>query len=61
MSEKLSRGSPHEDALYSDKQYVDPPPEESLRRDLKARQISMIALGGAIGTGCAFTSTEPFV
>ncbi|TFK42627.1 dicarbixylic amino acid permease [Crucibulum laeve] len=29
----------------------EPPPEQSLHRGLKARQISMIALGGAVGTG----------
>ncbi|KAF8507233.1 dicarbixylic amino acid permease [Gautieria morchelliformis] len=27
------------------------PPEYTLRRDLQARQVSMIALGGAVGTG----------
>ncbi|KAJ7286269.1 dicarbixylic amino acid permease [Mycena rebaudengoi] len=29
----------------------EPPPENSLHRGLSARQISMIALGGAVGTG----------
>ncbi|KAG6820604.1 hypothetical protein H0H93_014520 [Arthromyces matolae] len=30
---------------------LEPPAKESLQRGLKARQISMIALGGAVGTG----------
>ncbi|KAL0065393.1 amino acid transporter [Marasmius tenuissimus] len=30
---------------------LEPPKEESLHRGLKARQVSMIALGGAVGTG----------
>ncbi|THU78638.1 dicarboxylic amino acid permease [Dendrothele bispora CBS 962.96] len=37
-------------------QYEEPPPEESLHRGLKARQISMIALGGAVGTGLVIGS-----
>ncbi|KAF9532935.1 dicarboxylic amino acid permease [Crepidotus variabilis] len=32
-------------------EFNEPPPEESLHRGLKARQISMIAMGGAVGTG----------
>ncbi|KAF9464654.1 dicarbixylic amino acid permease [Collybia nuda] len=36
---------------YYDETLHDPRKEESLHRGLKARQISMIALGGAVGTG----------
>ncbi|KII88578.1 hypothetical protein PLICRDRAFT_41765 [Plicaturopsis crispa FD-325 SS-3] len=36
---------------YGTEELVEPPEEESLHRGLKARQISMIALGGAVGTG----------
>jgi amino acid transporter len=36
---------------YYEGDLADPPKEESLHRGLKARQISMIALGGAVGTG----------
>ncbi|KAH9484291.1 Dicarboxylic amino acid permease [Psilocybe cubensis] len=36
---------------YEDAAFVDPVEHESLHRGLKARQISMIALGGAVGTG----------
>jgi len=32
-------------------EYQEPPQDASLHRGLKARQISMIALGGAVGTG----------
>ncbi|EMD38505.1 hypothetical protein CERSUDRAFT_113683 [Gelatoporia subvermispora B] len=39
------------EAQFHDAHLVDPEEEESLHRDLSARQISMIALGGAIGTG----------
>ncbi|KAG5646639.1 hypothetical protein DXG03_002629 [Asterophora parasitica] len=34
-----------------DETLLEPPAEETLHRGLKARQISMIALGGAVGTG----------
>ncbi|KAG5727647.1 Dicarboxylic amino acid permease [Termitomyces sp. T112] len=34
-----------------DKALLEPPIDDSLHRGLKARQISMIALGGAVGTG----------
>ncbi|KAF8163259.1 dicarboxylic amino acid permease [Crassisporium funariophilum] len=43
--------SPTESPAYYDKELEEPPEEESLHRGLKARQISMIALGGAVGTG----------
>ncbi|KAF9005606.1 dicarbixylic amino acid permease [Cyathus striatus] len=36
---------------YNDEHLNEPPAEETLHRGLKARQISMIALGGAVGTG----------
>ncbi|KAL0946953.1 hypothetical protein HGRIS_013110 [Hohenbuehelia grisea] len=36
---------------FHDEALRDPSQEESLHRGLKARQISMIALGGAVGTG----------
>lgn len=36
---------------YYDEVLHEPPREDSLHRALKARQISMIALGGAVGTG----------
>jgi hypothetical protein len=41
--------SPPSTPLHDDTHLKDP--EETLHRDLKARQISMIALGGAVGTG----------
>ncbi|KAG6897467.1 hypothetical protein C0992_001242 [Termitomyces sp. T32_za158] len=34
-----------------DEALLEPPIDDSLHRGLKARQISMIALGGAVGTG----------
>ncbi|TFK88698.1 dicarbixylic amino acid permease [Polyporus arcularius HHB13444] len=40
---------------------VDPEEKESLHRDLSARQISMIALGGAIGTGLIIGSGTALV
>ncbi|KAF5381028.1 hypothetical protein D9615_003914 [Tricholomella constricta] len=36
---------------YHDETLHEPPIEKTLHRGLKARQISMIALGGAVGTG----------
>ncbi|KAJ7109326.1 dicarbixylic amino acid permease [Mycena epipterygia] len=36
---------------HDSKELNEPPAEDSLHRGLKARQISMIALGGAVGTG----------
>ncbi|CZT00364.1 related to aromatic amino acid transport protein aroP [Rhynchosporium agropyri] len=38
-------------ALHQTANVYDEDPRSSLRRDLKTRQISMIALGGALGTG----------
>ncbi|KAK7467124.1 amino acid transporter [Stygiomarasmius scandens] len=50
MDEKTLKDSISSSVPYNE-QYEEPPPEESLHRGLKARQISMIALGGAVGTG----------
>lgn len=36
-------------AYYEDEAFNEPPEDMSLHRGLKARQISMIALGGAVG------------
>ncbi|KAF8077993.1 dicarbixylic amino acid permease [Lyophyllum atratum] len=36
---------------YRDETLLEPPIDDTLHRGLKARQISMIALGGAVGTG----------
>lgn len=41
----------HSSTLDDNEGYNEPPREQSLHRGLKARQISMIALGGAVGTG----------
>ncbi|OCH95508.1 dicarbixylic amino acid permease [Obba rivulosa] len=49
------------EAAYQDEHLVDPKEEESLHRDLSARQISMIALGGAIGTGLIIGSGTALV
>ncbi|KAF8654054.1 hypothetical protein AX16_003589 [Volvariella volvacea WC 439] len=51
------KGSPVEkssssiDQDYYDEVLHEPPADKTLHRGLKARQISMIALGGAVGTG----------
>ncbi|KAK0503212.1 dicarbixylic amino acid permease [Armillaria luteobubalina] len=42
--------SDHNNGYYEEDLH-EPPPESTLHRGLKARQISMIALGGAVGTG----------
>lgn len=40
---------------------IETDPQTSLHRGLKARHISMIAIGGAIGTGCMnLPSSSPF-
>ena len=38
-------------AFHHDTNVYDEDPRSRLRRDLKTRQIAMIALGGALGTG----------
>jgi yeast amino acid transporter len=38
-------------ALHADAYVYDEDPRSRLHRDLKTRQIAMIALGGALGTG----------
>jgi len=43
MDEKTLKDSISSSVPYNE-QYEEPPPEESLHRGLKARQISMIAL-----------------
>ncbi|KAI0807126.1 dicarbixylic amino acid permease [Fomes fomentarius] len=49
------------DGYYAREQLVDPEEKQSLHRDLSARQISMIALGGAIGTGLIIGSGTALV
>ncbi|ESK96929.1 dicarboxylic amino acid permease [Moniliophthora roreri MCA 2997] len=43
------------DEVYNEELH-EPPKEEALHRGLKARQVSMIALGGAVGTGLVIGS-----
>ncbi|KAJ8487163.1 hypothetical protein ONZ51_g4362 [Trametes cubensis] len=50
-----------DDRYYANEALVDPEEKESLHRDLSARQISMIALGGAIGTGLIIGSGTALV
>jgi amino acid transporter len=53
LSEKKHDFQPeenHSSALDDNDGYNEPVREQSLHRGLKARQISMIALGGAVGT-----------
>ncbi|KAH9854124.1 dicarbixylic amino acid permease [Lenzites betulinus] len=49
------------DRYYANENLVDPEERESLHRSLTARQISMIALGGAIGTGLIIGSGTALV
>ncbi|KAH6918148.1 dicarboxylic amino acid permease [Coprinopsis sp. MPI-PUGE-AT-0042] len=49
--EKVETQSSHEEEGELDLTLHDPKAEDTLHRGLKARQISMIALGGAVGTG----------
>ncbi|KAF8959041.1 amino acid permease/ SLC12A domain-containing protein [Flammula alnicola] len=49
------------DRDYHDEALNEPPEELSLHRGLKARQISMIALGGAVGTGLIIGSGTALV
>ena len=49
--EKVESASSHEEEGELDLTLHDPKAEDTLHRGLKARQISMIALGGAVGTG----------
>ncbi|KAJ3485696.1 hypothetical protein NLI96_g4786 [Meripilus lineatus] len=46
---------------YAREELVDPAKEETLHRGLSARQISMIALGGAVGTGLIIGSGTALV
>ncbi|KAF9480121.1 dicarbixylic amino acid permease [Pholiota conissans] len=46
---------------YYDETFQEPTTEETLHRGLKARQISMIALGGAVGTGLIIGSGTALV
>lgn len=39
------------DGIYAENELYDPAADDTLHRGLKSRQISMIALGGAVGTG----------
>ncbi|KAG6818155.1 hypothetical protein H0H87_000060 [Tephrocybe sp. NHM501043] len=48
---KIDQSSSSDISNAVDKTLLEPPIEDSLHRGLKARQISMIALGGAVGTG----------
>ncbi len=50
QGEPSDEGS-EKDAIHSRINVYDEDPHSRLRRDLKARQITMIALGGALGTG----------
>ncbi|EIN07423.1 dicarboxylic amino acid permease [Punctularia strigosozonata HHB-11173 SS5] len=59
LSARKRRSSDAE--VYEDDLLVDPPAEETLHRGLKARQISMIALGGAVGTGLIIGSGTALV
>ncbi|KAI0646950.1 dicarbixylic amino acid permease [Trametes meyenii] len=49
------------DRQYADEVLIDPEEKESLHRGLSARQISMIALGGAVGTGLIIGSGTALV
>ncbi|KAI0831198.1 dicarbixylic amino acid permease [Trametes gibbosa] len=49
------------EGYYANEILVDPKESESLHRSLTARQISMIALGGAIGTGLIIGSGTALV
>ncbi|KAI0670483.1 dicarbixylic amino acid permease [Trametes maxima] len=49
------------DDQYTDQVLIDPEEKESLHRGLTARQISMIALGGAVGTGLIIGSGTALV
>lgn len=49
------------DGIYAREELLDPDKEESLHRGLSARQIQMIALGGAVGTGLIIGSGTALV
>ncbi|KAK7054938.1 amino acid transporter [Paramarasmius palmivorus] len=51
----LRSSSLEADEVYNEELH-EPPKEEALHRGLKARQVSMIALGGAVGTGLVIGS-----
>ncbi|KAI0748018.1 dicarbixylic amino acid permease [Daedaleopsis nitida] len=61
VSDSGSSASDGKEAYYTNEVLVDPEEKESLHRDLSARQISMIALGGAIGTGLIIGSGTALV
>lgn len=46
-----SDGGSEKHAFHDNVNIYDEDPNSRLRRDLKTRQIAMIALGGALGTG----------
>lgn len=46
-----SDGGSEKHAIHDNVNIYDEDPNSRLRRDLKTRQIAMIALGGALGTG----------
>jgi amino acid transporter len=46
-------------AFHEDVNIYDEDPHSRLRRDLKTRQIAMIALGGALGTGLLIQTWVP--
>ncbi|OBZ75307.1 hypothetical protein A0H81_04423 [Grifola frondosa] len=58
-TESASDGEKH--SIFANEALVDPQEEESLHRALSARQISMIALGGAVGTGLIIGSGTALV
>ncbi|KAI0082722.1 dicarbixylic amino acid permease [Panus rudis PR-1116 ss-1] len=72
VSDVVEKGSAHsfkentsnvenKDSPYAREELVDPAKEETLHRGLSARQISMIALGGAVGTGLIIGSGTALV
>ncbi|THG95064.1 hypothetical protein EW026_g6520 [Hermanssonia centrifuga] len=61
ISETSSDVLPDVDGTYAREELIDPSKEETLHRSLSARQISMIALGGAVGTGLIIGSGTALV
>ncbi|OJA18538.1 hypothetical protein AZE42_04008 [Rhizopogon vesiculosus] len=58
---RIDRFVHNKDETYFDPVLVDPAEELSLHRGLKARQISMITLGGSLGTGLIIGSGTALV